>query len=72
MPRVEFEPMIPVFERANTDHVLDRAATVIGRYELERRYCDAYKYCKATTQYTRSREYRTIAVFSVGRATNRC
>jgi hypothetical protein len=30
MPRVEFEPMIPVFERAKTVHALDRAATVIG------------------------------------------
>jgi hypothetical protein len=27
MPRVEFKPMIPVFERANA---LDRAATVFG------------------------------------------
>jgi hypothetical protein len=30
MPRVGFEPTIPVFERAKTIHVLDRAATVIG------------------------------------------
>jgi hypothetical protein len=30
MPRVGFEPMIPVFERAKTVHALDRAATVIG------------------------------------------
>jgi hypothetical protein len=30
MPRVEFEPTIPVFERAKTVHALDRAATVIG------------------------------------------
>jgi hypothetical protein len=30
MPRVWFEPKIPVFERAKTVHVLDRAATVIG------------------------------------------
>jgi hypothetical protein len=30
MPQVGFEPMIPVFERAKTDLVLDRAATVIG------------------------------------------
>jgi hypothetical protein len=29
MPRVELEPTIPVFERAKTVHVLDRAATVI-------------------------------------------
>jgi hypothetical protein len=30
MPRLEFEPMIPVFERAKTVHALDRAATVIS------------------------------------------
>jgi FAD synthase len=30
VPQVAFEPTIPVFERAKTVHVLDRAATVIG------------------------------------------
>jgi hypothetical protein len=30
MPRVGFESTIPVFERAKTVHVLDRAATVTG------------------------------------------
>jgi hypothetical protein len=30
MPWVEFEPMIPAFERAKTVHALDRAATVRG------------------------------------------
>jgi hypothetical protein len=30
MRRVGFETMIPVFERAETVHDLDRAATVIG------------------------------------------
>jgi hypothetical protein len=30
MPPVGFEPTIPVFERAKTVHVLDRAATAIG------------------------------------------
>jgi hypothetical protein len=33
MPRVEFEPTIPAFERTKTVHALDRAATVIGLYE---------------------------------------
>jgi hypothetical protein len=33
MPLVGFEPTIPVFERAKTVHVLDRAATVIGIFE---------------------------------------
>jgi hypothetical protein len=32
MPRVEFEPMTPVFERAKTAHALNSAATVIGNY----------------------------------------
>jgi hypothetical protein len=31
MPQAGFEPTILVFERAKTIHVLDRAATVIGR-----------------------------------------
>jgi hypothetical protein len=30
MPRVGFEPAIPVFERAKAVHALDRAASVIG------------------------------------------
>jgi hypothetical protein len=30
MPRVRFDLMIPVFERAKTIHALDCAATVIG------------------------------------------
>jgi hypothetical protein len=33
MPRVGFELTIPVFERAKTVHALDRAATVVGRYD---------------------------------------
>jgi hypothetical protein len=32
MPRVGFEPTIPVFERAKTVHALDCAATVIGGF----------------------------------------
>jgi hypothetical protein len=30
MPRMGFEPTIPVLQRAKTVHALDRAATVIG------------------------------------------
>jgi hypothetical protein len=29
MPREGFEPTIPVFERANTVHALDRSASVV-------------------------------------------
>jgi hypothetical protein len=32
VPRVVFEPTIPVFERAKTVHASDRAATVIGEW----------------------------------------
>jgi hypothetical protein len=32
MPQVEFEPTIPLFERAKTVHILDRAANVIGSF----------------------------------------
>jgi hypothetical protein len=31
MPRVGFEPTIPVFERAKTVHALDHATTVLSR-----------------------------------------
>jgi hypothetical protein len=34
MPRVGFEPAIPVFELAKTVHALDRAATLIGCYAV--------------------------------------
>jgi hypothetical protein len=34
MPRVGFEPTILAFERANTVHALDCAATVIGLVSL--------------------------------------
>jgi hypothetical protein len=32
MPRVGFKPTIPVFERPETVHASDRAATAIGEY----------------------------------------
>jgi hypothetical protein len=34
MPPVEFDPTIPVFERAKTVHALESAATVIGYYGI--------------------------------------
>jgi hypothetical protein len=36
MPRVEFEPTIPVFEQVKAVQALDRAATVIGRESYRR------------------------------------
>jgi hypothetical protein len=38
MPEVRFEPTIPVFERAKTVHVVDRAATVTGTLPFTREY----------------------------------
>jgi hypothetical protein len=38
MPRVGFQPTTPVFERAKTVHVLDRAATVIDVLFIYGRY----------------------------------
>jgi hypothetical protein len=35
MPQMGFEPTISVFERAKAVHALERAATVIGRCDLE-------------------------------------
>jgi hypothetical protein len=32
MPRMGFEPTIPVFERAKTVHIFERASTVIGTF----------------------------------------
>jgi hypothetical protein len=32
MPQVGYEPTIPVFERAKTDHGLDRAAIAIDKF----------------------------------------
>jgi hypothetical protein len=33
MPQVRFEPTVPAFELAKTVHALDRAATVISKFE---------------------------------------
>jgi hypothetical protein len=61
MPRVGFEPMIPVFERSKTVHALDRAATVIGRIALQ------YK----ATIYTKLRGFSPQANYTE-RATAAC
>jgi hypothetical protein len=61
MPRVEFEPTIPAFERAKAVHALDRAATVIGdsvftpfifllRFIHLSRVCEAYCDMKAESK----------------------
>jgi hypothetical protein len=44
MPRVEFEPTIPVFERVKTVHSLDHAATVIGLVFIPRWEIQTYLY----------------------------
>jgi hypothetical protein len=38
MPQVGFELMIPVFERAKIVHVLDHAATVIGKVRTDKNF----------------------------------
>jgi hypothetical protein len=45
MPRVGFEVTIPPFERAKTVYALDRAATVIGILQNQKRYFRAYQSC---------------------------
>jgi hypothetical protein len=43
MPRVEFKPTTPVFERAKTVYALDRAATVSGKLKYARsKRCPRY------------------------------
>jgi hypothetical protein len=41
MPRVGFEPMIPLFELSKTFHALDREATVVGNYSFRLYYFTA-------------------------------
>jgi hypothetical protein len=36
IPPVEFEPTTPAFERVKTAHAVERAATVIGDYCIQR------------------------------------
>jgi hypothetical protein len=45
MPHVEFEPATSVFQRAKTVHVLDRAATVVGKFTFYR-YQQSLKYLR--------------------------
>jgi hypothetical protein len=35
MPRMGYEPVTPVFQRAKMAHALDRAATVIGGVDVQ-------------------------------------
>jgi hypothetical protein len=51
MPEAGYEPTIPMFERAKTVHVLDRAATVIDPYVL----------CKLKTSARLSNEFAVAA-----------
>jgi hypothetical protein len=41
MPRVGFQPTIPVCERAKTVHALDRTVTVIGRFTGDKNKCES-------------------------------
>jgi hypothetical protein len=57
MPKVDFEPTIPVFERAKTVHALDRAATVIGLFSVYFTYIKK----KIRNQLTRSPCYASVS-----------
>jgi hypothetical protein len=46
MPRVGFEPMIPVFERAKTSLASDRVTTVIGHVLVQQRNSEVLTYLK--------------------------
>jgi hypothetical protein len=49
MPRLGFDPTIPVFERAKTVHALDRAATVIGDIKnMQTCKCDSVSHAPIT------------------------
>jgi hypothetical protein len=51
MPRLEFEPLIPVFERAKTVHGLDRAATVIGsHFYITPEVTNLVRFCSFTSE----------------------
>jgi hypothetical protein len=64
MPRVEFEPTIPAFERDKTVHALDRAATVIGNIGLGVPYAGVqYKKTCSGIFYSRSLACRSSSEF---------
>jgi hypothetical protein len=55
MPRVGFEPTIPMFKRAKTVHALDRAATVFGFLV----HLLLVKHTHSSTQYQRTQSTPT-------------
>jgi hypothetical protein len=64
MPRVVFEPTIPVFERAKTVRALDRAATVIGILQLYRTMTTCSPTVPRTPQVYQSSPYTKKTVFA--------
>jgi hypothetical protein len=68
MPRVGFEPTIPVIERAKKYSVLDHAATVIGHFfclmskrpPQKRSQMNAYRVC----HFNRNTHYKNMSVFA--------
>jgi hypothetical protein len=51
MPRVGYEPKIPVFEEAKTVHALDRAAIVIGHPRLYTMQSKAFGWSELSPNY---------------------
>jgi hypothetical protein len=62
-PRVGFEPMIPVFERAKTVHALDSAATVISTHYSQ--------FFKITTNKMQQKRYATKLQLKISLLTHR-
>jgi hypothetical protein len=52
MPRVGFEPTIPAFEGAKTIHALERAATVISKF-----YINKLIYCLITSMLKKEAQF---------------
>jgi hypothetical protein len=50
MPKVGFEPTIPVFEREETVHALDRAVTVIDPLNKLQKQIDGLSDCHLCTK----------------------
>jgi hypothetical protein len=56
MPRVEFEPMIPIVVRAKTVHALDHAATVVSALTIRHSVCSCWYNNRIILQVTQRRE----------------
>jgi hypothetical protein len=65
MPRVGFEPMTPVFERAKTVHASDRVATVIGMFHFNCFVWISRNMTVSIVLMTFSKKWWTVKVFYI-------